>query len=66
MSKANPGEWTVFAAFIATDGMTHHVLSAAIGTKSVGKAKLCPNGCVQADCHAEILARRGMIRALLH
>jgi hypothetical protein len=46
MAKANPGEWTVFAAFIASNKSSNKTLSAAIGTKSVGKAKLCPNGCV--------------------
>jgi hypothetical protein len=41
------------------------VVSAAVGTKSVPRSKLCPDGCVQGDCHAEVLARRGWQKAIM-
>lgn len=62
-------QWTVLAAFVvhtksqdAADRF--RVLAAATGTKCLGRRDLNAHGLVVNDCHAEILARRAMLRYL--
>lgn len=62
-------QWTVLAAFVvhiksqdAADSF--RVLAAATGTKCLGQRDLDAHGLVVNDCHAEILARRAMLRYL--
>jgi len=57
-------EWTVFAAFVAFRRVDNHmwVVSSATGTKCTAKRY---NGCILHDAHAEVLARRGLIRVIL-
>ena len=54
-------EWTVYAAIVAQEEENLWVVSAATGTKCTSLRK---NGFVLHDTHAEILARRGLIRAV--
>lgn len=62
--KPKPGsEWTVFAAVVAErkDTCNFWVVSCATGTKCTAHRL---NGCILHDCHAEVLARRGLMRSL--
>ena len=57
-------EWTVFAAIVAfhrVDGLVW-VVSSATGTKCTAKRH---KGCILHDSHAEVLARRGLMRVIL-
>jgi hypothetical protein len=57
-------EWTVFAAIVAFHRVDGHlwVVSSATGTKCTAKRH---KGCILHDAHAEVLARRGLIRVIL-
>lgn len=67
-----PAEFTVLSAIVAlrkaiTDDMNEIipdiiVISLATGTKCAGKSREDTNGYVTCDSHAEILARRGLVR----
>lgn len=62
--KPKPGsEWTVFAAIVAQDVRSKEmwVVSCATGTKCTASRV---DGCVVHDTHAEVLARRGLVRVL--
>jgi hypothetical protein len=66
--KPQPHEWTVLAAFVAEapeGGGALRCASLATGTKCVGMSGMCARGLVVNDCHAEVLARRALQRALL-
>jgi hypothetical protein len=64
--KPQPWEWTVLAAFVAEEaGGSLRCVSLATGTKCVGASGMCARGLVVNDCHAEVLARRALQRALL-
>ncbi|KAG7347218.1 adenosine deaminase/editase [Nitzschia inconspicua] len=58
-------EWTVYAAIVATrqskDGDKLWVVSCATGTKCTAQRE---NGYILHDAHAEVLARRGLVRVL--
>ena len=41
------------------------MVSLATGTKSLGKSKYRDDGLLLNDCHAEVLARRGLIKSLM-
>jgi tRNA-specific adenosine deaminase 1 len=67
-------EFTVLASIVATrkrsdalgDSPTEMtVISIATGTKCAGKCREDVDGCILSDSHAEVLARRGLVRWLL-
>ena len=69
--KPQGNEWTVLAAVVlARQHATHtagyglQVLVLATGNKCLGESQLCEKGTVVNDCHAEILARRGLKKLL--
>ena len=62
-------EWTVYAAIIAMPcgSSDHHpwIVSAATGTKCVAvESNTWQSSCLLHDAHAEVLARRGLVRVL--
>jgi len=64
ISKGKPkdkSEWTVYAAIVAEEEKNLWVVSAATGTKCTATRK---EGFALHDSHAEILARRGLVRVL--
>uniref|UniRef100_A0A1B0AQ59 tRNA-specific adenosine deaminase 1 n=1 Tax=Glossina palpalis gambiensis TaxID=67801 RepID=A0A1B0AQ59_9MUSC len=62
--KPTDTEWTVLAAVVECDekGGTCKVVSLGCGTKCIGKSKLCKRGLILNDSHAEVLARRSLLR----
>ncbi|XP_061393719.1 tRNA-specific adenosine deaminase 1-like [Musca vetustissima] len=62
--KPNDTEWTVLAGVVMHNSKnnTSEVISLGCGTKCIGKSKLCPKGLILNDSHAEVLARRGVLR----
>jgi Adenosine-deaminase (editase) domain len=64
--KPKSNEWTVYAAIVAEEIGPEHdawVVSCATGTKCTSSRN--GHGDVLHDCHAEVLARRGLVRVLL-
>lgn len=68
---AKVGEFTVLAAFVAAiksstspNSVSFEVLSLATGTKCASEDDLDAHGVVLHDSHAEVLARRGLVRYL--
>lgn len=57
--------WTVAAAIVAWTKDREEVLSVGFGTKCPGKAYYDTQGYVLHDCHAETLARRGLVHYFL-
>ncbi|XP_034473942.1 tRNA-specific adenosine deaminase 1 [Drosophila innubila] len=66
--KPTNSQWTVLAGIVQYDrrSQTSKVVSLATGTKCIGRSRLCKNGFVLNDSHAEVLARRGFLRYLYH
>lgn len=72
--KIPPSQWTVLAGIVVvsrpddvncvSSSSTVRVLAAATGNKCLGRRDLHENGLVMNDCHAEILARRALLRYL--
>ncbi len=60
-------EWTVFSAFIREDSESYklEVVAAGTGTKSLGITELDTEGGLVHDSHAEVVARRALIRHLI-
>lgn len=57
--------WTVLAAaLVEREGGGLDVVSLACGTKSIGKKMMRSDGLCLHDCHAEVLARRGLLAHL--
>ena len=59
----------MLAAFVAefipqVEEVKYKVVSVATGTKSIGKSKMNEDGLVLNDLHAEVLARRSLIKTL--
>lgn len=66
---AQASEWTIMAALVAVrdqktatgaSTLSASVISLATGSKCLGPRKMSPEGLVINDCHAEVLARRGL------
>ncbi|GAB9474685.1 Trna-specific adenosine deaminase [Globisporangium polare] len=72
--KIPPSQWTVLAGVVivsqpvdvngGSSSSTARILTAATGNKCLGQRDLHANGLVVNDCHAEILARRALLRYL--
>eukprot|EP00943_MAST-04B_sp_MAST-4B-sp1_P004250 g4250.t1 len=58
--KPQINEWTCLAAIVASSEDKIKVLTIATGNKCLGLSKMCSNGTVVNDSHAEILARRAL------
>lgn len=61
-------EWTVLAGVVMHNSSTgtSEVVSLGCGTKCIGKSKLSPTGLILNDSHAEVLARRALLRYFYH
>jgi tRNA-specific adenosine deaminase 1 len=62
--KPGPSQWTVLSCLALTRGEQHHLVSLATGTKCLSgaaRAAMAVPGSLLHDCHAEVLARRGLL-----
>ncbi|KAH8283680.1 hypothetical protein KR018_011649 [Drosophila ironensis] len=66
--KPAANQWTVLAGVVEFHRRHQRlqVVALGLGTKCIGRSKLCPNGFVLNDSHAEVLARRALQRYLYH
>lgn len=64
--KPAPTQWTVLAGIVQYNRLTSsaQVVAIGCGTKCIGASRLCPNGYLLNDSHAEVLARRAFLRYL--
>lgn len=62
--KPNNTEWTILAGVVLHNKQSgkSQVVSLGSGTKCIGKSKLCRQGLILNDSHAETMARRGLLR----
>ena len=61
--KPQPGEYTLLAGFAVTDGDgPPRVVAIGTGTKCLPAESRCPRGEALADSHAEVIARRALLR----
>ncbi|XP_054735927.1 tRNA-specific adenosine deaminase 1 [Anastrepha obliqua] len=66
--KPSASEWTIFSSILlhsAAEEKTE-VISIGCGTKCIGKSKLCSHGFILNDSHAEVLARRALLRYIYY
>ncbi|KAM7359041.1 adenosine deaminase, tRNA-specific 1 [Cochliomyia hominivorax] len=66
--KPTEKEWTILAGIVLYNKQTEkaEVVSLGCGTKCIGRSKLCPHGLILNDSHAEVMARRGLLRYIYH
>lgn len=66
--KPSGNEWTVLAGVVLQNRQSskQQVVSIGCGTKCIGSSKLCSRGLILNDSHAEVLARRGLMRFLYY
>lgn len=64
--KPNTKQWTIMSAIVEQNKLknTLKVVSLGTGSKCIGQNKLCPNGSIVNDSHAEVICRRAFIRYL--
>ncbi|KAL1518256.1 hypothetical protein ABEB36_001904 [Hypothenemus hampei] len=62
--KPQENEWTVLSSIIKEENEQFYVVSLGTGSKCIGKTKMCPNGSIVNDGHAEIMCRRAFLRYL--
>ncbi|XP_014673854.1 PREDICTED: tRNA-specific adenosine deaminase 1-like [Priapulus caudatus] len=62
-----PGEWTLMAVIVLThdESRKMRVVSMATGSKCLDRDQLSEKGDTVSDSHAEVLARRGLVRFLI-
>ncbi|PCH41342.1 hypothetical protein WOLCODRAFT_131859 [Wolfiporia cocos MD-104 SS10] len=60
-----PGQYTVLAGFVLSRAQTLKVISLATGSKCLPVSRYPENGNALHDSHAEVLARRGVMRWLM-
>lgn len=62
--KPGDKEWTVLSGIVLHDSANNFskVVALGAGTKCIGQAKLCSRGLILNDSHAEVLARRALLR----
>ncbi|RZF37820.1 hypothetical protein LSTR_LSTR007182 [Laodelphax striatellus] len=59
-------EWTLLAGFVVENNNHFEVVSLATGTKCIGRSFMTADGTVLNDSHAEVLARRCLLRYFYH
>ncbi|XP_037948985.1 tRNA-specific adenosine deaminase 1-like, partial [Teleopsis dalmanni] len=62
--KPTNKEWTILAGVVQYDENRKEskVVALGAGTKCIGRSKLCSGGLILNDSHAEVLARRALLR----
>lgn len=66
--KPTTNEWTILSAILMhnNEKESTEVVAIGCGTKCVGQSKLCSRGLILNDSHAEVLARRALLRYIYH
>ncbi|KAF4519373.1 hypothetical protein B566_EDAN008681 [Ephemera danica] len=58
------GEWTLLAGISVDTGANHSLISLGTGSKCIGQSEMSPLGDLLNDGHAEVMARRGLLKYL--
>ncbi|XP_017068135.2 tRNA-specific adenosine deaminase 1 [Drosophila eugracilis] len=64
--KPTENQWTILAGIVEFNRQTgsSQLVALGCGTKCIGQSKLCSQGLIVNDSHAEVLARRSFLRFL--
>lgn len=62
--KPKETEWTILSSIVKEQNSTFEVVSLGTGSKCIGKTKMCPQGTIVNDSHAEVMCRRAFLRYL--